>query len=463
MTRSSLLLCAALLAGCSLAPRYERPPAPIPAHYPRAAATATEALPHGQALFADPRLRALIDQGLDGNRDLRLAALDVEQARDRYRISRADLAPGLDAMASQTRARSQDLALPGQPANTRVSDRYSVGLGTNAYELDLFGRLRNLRDAALDEYLAQRETRTAVELSLVAEIATAYLNQRALDERLQLTRATVASRQRSRALTEQRHALGLGSALDLAQAQTALETAQADLAALERSRAQADNTLRLLLGGNPASDLPTPGALAQQGLDKPLPTGLPATLLERRPDIRAAERRLHAAHANIGAARAAFFPRLSLTASAGYASSELEGLFAGGNRVWSFMPQLQLPLFDGDRNRANLDLAEVRRDQDMARYEKAIQVAFREVADQLVATAPLQRQLAAQQRLRDAAARSLELANQRYRQGLDGYLDLLDSQRSLYQADTALIETRLLLALSQVELFKALGGEWRPE
>lgn len=464
LAKANVLALTILLAGCSRAPISERPEPPVPERYP--VPTATSALsPDRQGLFADPHLRGLIDQALNGNRDLRLVALDIQEARARYRISRADLMFELGATASRTRERIQNLdnaARTGQEqAGSQTANRYSVGLGTNAYELDLFGRLRNLRDAALDEYLAQRETRRAVELSLIAEVATAYLNQRALDERLTVSHDTLESRQRGLRMAEQLHTAGVSSALDLAQAQNSVETAAADLAALERSRAQADNTLRLLLGGEPRGDLPAPLPLAQQGLDLPVPAGLPSDLLQRRPDIRAAEYRLRAANANIGAARAAFFPRITLTASAGYLSSDLNGLFNLGNQVWSFVPQLQVPLFDGGRNRANLDLAEVRRDQNVARYEKSIQVAFREVADQLVAEAPLQRQLAAQRRLSDITARSVELASERYRQGLDNYLNLLDSQRSLYQADNALIETRLQLMVAHVELFRALGGEWK--
>ncbi len=463
MTGVTVLALSVLLAGCSLAPRHERPQPPVPERYPVLAASA-DLSPDRQSLFADPHLHALIDQALDGNRDLRLVALDIQEARARYRISRADLMFELGATASRTRERTGGLDSASrtdqQRSGSQTANRYSVGLGTNAYELDLFGRLGNLRDAALGEYLAQRETRSAVELSLIAEVATAYLNQRALDERLLVSRSTLESRQRGLALIEQRHAAGVSSALDLAQAQTALEATEADLAVLDRSRAQADNTLRLLLGGEPRGDLPAPLPLTRQSLDLPVPEGLPSDLLQRRPDIRAAEYRLRAANANIGAARAAFFPRITLTASAGYLSSDLNGLFNPGNQVWSFVPQLQVPLFDGGRNRANLDLAEVRRDQDIARYEKSIQVAFREVADQLVAEAPLRRQLAAQQRLRAITARSVELASERYRQGLDNYLNLLDSQRSLYQADNALIETRLQLMIAHVDLFRALGGEW---
>lgn len=460
---ANILALTALLAGCSLAPIHERPQAPVPERYPVPAATSVLS-PDRQGLFADPHLHGLIDQALNGNRDLRLVALDIQEARARYRISRADLMFELGATASRTRERTRSLDSAARSDQERTgsqtASRYSVGLGTNAYELDLFGRLRNLRDAALDEYLAQHETRRAVELSLIAEVATAYLNQRALDERLAVSHDTLESRQRGLRMAEQLHTAGVSSALDLAQAQTSVETAAADLAALERSRAQADNTLRLLLGGEPRGDLPAPLPLAQQGLDLPVPAGLPSDLLQRRPDIRAAEYRLRAANANIGAARAAFFPRITLTASASYLSSDLNGLFNLGNQVWSFVPQLQVPLFDGGRNRANLDLAEVRRDQNVARYEKSIQVAFREVADQLVAEAPLQRQLAAQRRLSDITARSVELASERYRQGLDNYLNLLDSQRSLYQADNALIETRLQLMVAHVELFRALGGEW---
>lgn len=463
LTGMTLLALTLLLTGCSLAPPHERPPAPVPQRYPVLTAAA-DLSPDRQGLFADPYLGALIDQALTGNRDLRLVALDIQEARARYRISRADLMFELGATASRTRERTQSLEDASRPDQARAGNqtlgRYSVGLGTNAYELDLFGRLRSLRDAALDEYLAQRETRNAVELSLIAEVATAYLNQRALDERLEVSRDTLDSRRRGLALLEQRHAAGVSSALDLAQAQTGVETAEADLAVLERGRAQADNTLRLLLGGDPPGNLLAPLSLARQGLDLPVPAGLPSDLLQRRPDIRAAEYRLRAAHANVGAARAAFFPRITLTASAGYLSTDLNGLFSLGNQVWSFVPQVQVPLFDGGRNRANLNLAEIRRDQDVARYEKSIQVAFREVADQLVAEAPLRRQLAAQQCLHDVTARSVELANERYRQGLDNYLNLLDSQRTLYQADNALIETRLQLTIAHVELFRALGGEW---
>lgn len=466
MTRHALLVLSVLLAGCSLAPTHERPPAPVPERYP-VATDSPRHLPERQALFADPRLRALIDQALDGNRDLRLVALDIQQARARYRISRSDLMVEMNATASRARERTQGgmgtVPAGQEKSGPQTAGRYSVGLGTNAYELDLFGRLRDLRNAALDEYLAQRETRLGVELSLVAEVATAYLNQIALDERLALGRSTLASRQRELDLVSQRQAIGVSSALELAQAQTSVETAAADMAALERTRAQTDNSLRLLLGGDPAGDLPAPLPLARQGLDQPLPAGLPSDLLVRRPDIRAAEYRLRAANANIGAARAAFFPRLTLTASAGYVSNDLDGLFNATNQAWSFVPQLQVPLFDGGRNRANLALAEVRRDQDVVRYEKTIQVAFREVADQLVAQGPLGRQLAAQQRLRDATARSLALATERYARGLDNYLTLLDSQRSLHAADKALIETRLQLMISRVDLFRALGGEWRPE
>lgn len=466
LAKANILALTVLLAGCSLAPIHERPQAPVPERYPVPAATSVPS-PDRPGLFADPHLRGLIDQALNGNRDLRLVALDIQEARARYRISRADLMFELGATASRTRERTQRLdnaaRTDQERAGSQTANGYSVGLGTNAYELDLFGRLRNLRDAALDGYLAQRETRRAVELSLIAEVATAYLNQRALDERLAVSHDTLESRQRGLRLTEQLHAAGVSSALDLAQAQTSVETTAADLAVLERSRAQADNTLRLLLGAEPSGDLPAPLALAQQGLDLPVPAGLPSDLLQRRPDIRAAEYRLRAANANIGAARAAFFPRITLTASAGYLSSDLNGLFNLGNQVWSFVPQVQVPLFDGGRNRANLNLAEIRRDQDVSRYEKSIQVAFREVADQLVAEAPLRRQLAAQQRLHDATARSVELANERYRQGLDNYLNLLDSQRSLHQADAALIETRLQLMVAHVELFRALGGEWNQE
>lgn len=470
MSKLTVLLLAGLLGACSLAPTYEQPPAPIPADYPVVSAPVNpaETVPDWQALFTDPRLRRLIEIGLDQNRDLRMAVLRVEEARAQYRIQRADLLPNVSVSGSATRQRSPALGLEntgGLPAQavssgSQVTNLYTVGVGLSTYEVDLFGRIRNLRDAALGEYLALQETRRSVELSLIAEIATAYTNQRALRERMAITRQAYESRQQSLELIHQRFDYGIGSEPDIAQAQTLLETTASDLAALERSIGQADNAMALLLGQPLPHDLPPALSLERQGLDKPLPTGLPADLLTRRPDIQAAEARLKASYATIGAARAAFFPSISLTGNTGFSSAELSDLFNGGNRSWSFTPQINLPIFTGGRNRAQLEVATLRKEISVAEYEKSIQTAFKEVSDELVARQPLQCQLDAQKRLRDSAARSLVLAQQRYQQGLDEYLTQLDSQRTLYQAENTLIDARLQLALSQINLFKSLGGGW---
>lgn len=459
----SKLYCLALvgfLAGCSLAPHYERQVSPVPQQYPvNLTEAARSMLPSGLTLFRDQRLQRLIELGLESNRDLRVATLNIEQARAQYRIQRADLLPAVDISGAYTRQRN----LNGNEATdsgSRVGNLYNVGLGLSAYELDLFGRIRSLSDAALNEYLAISETRQAVSLSLVSEIAAAYINQRALSEQIYISQRALNSRKESLELIRQRLGLGVGSDLDLSQAETLVEGARSDLAVLDRRAAQADNTLALLIGQPLPVDLPAPLPLEEQGLNQTLAPGLPSALLNRRPDIRSAERRLEATYANIGAAKAAFFPRITLTANTGFSSSELNDLFSGASRIWSFSPQIHIPIFDAGRNQAGLDIANVRRDLAVAEYEKSIQVAFREVSDELVAREPLQRQLDAQQRQFDAAQRSLSLSDQRYLNGLDGYLAKLDSERTLYAAQGALVETKLQLALSQVSLFKSLGGSY---
>ncbi|WP_439870363.1 efflux transporter outer membrane subunit [Pseudomonas syringae] len=462
MNKLPLLMIAGVLAGCSLAPEFKRPEPPVPLQFPGVnAAPANAVLPDSRLVFRDPRLQRLIELGLAANRDLRVATLNIEQARAQYRIQRADLLPSVDATGAFTRQRGQTgfAATEGQ-GQSQVTNLYNVGIGISTYELDLFGRVRNLTDATLNEYQAIGETREAVALSLVSEIATAYLNQRAASERIEVTQLTLKSREEGLALIRQRLELGVGSDLDLSQAETLVEGARSDLAVLDRTSAQADNTLALLIGQPMPTDLPGPLPLAEQGLNQTIAPGLPSELLSRRPDIRAAERRLEATFANIGAARAAFFPRISLTASTGSSSTELNDLFSGGSGTWSFAPQIQIPIFNYGRNRAALDVAKVRRELGVAQYEKTIQVAFREVADELVAREPLQRQLAAQQRQLDAAQRSLTLADQRYRSGLDGFLVKLDSERTVYGVQSTLVEARLQLALSQVNLFKSLGGGW---
>lgn len=468
--RKSLLIpvaLAALLAGCSLAPQYLRPEAPVAASYPEAAdgypavppSKETRPAPDigWRTFFPDARLQALIAAALEHNRDLRTAALNIEQARALYGIQRADRLPTVDAAASAVRARTPAALSPSGAAVT--SSEYEVGLSLSAFELDFFGRVKSLTDAALSRYLATEEARRAAHISLVAEVARAYLAERAFAEQLELARQTLAGRENAYDLAKQRFEAGAASALDLKQAETLVESARVSAAALARQRAQAANALTLLVG-RPIADLPAPTALAAQHIVTDIPAGLPSDLLTRRPDIRAAEQALIAAHADIGAARAAFFPRITLTAFVGSASDQLSGLFDAGTGAWSFVPHLVLPIFDGGRNRANLALSEVRKDLEVAAYEKTIQSAFREVADALVARGALDEQVAAQDRLRAAQAERLALADQRYRGGVASYLDVLDAQRELFDAEQALVQARQLRLTNAIGLYRALGGGW---
>jgi len=459
------------LAGCSLAPEYRRPDAPVAAAWPdgpayrggpRDAAGPAAADIGWREFFADPVLRQLIGTALANNRDLRVAALNVEAARAQYRIQRSELLPAIGAGANASLQRTPgDLSASGRAT---TSHSYSVGLGVTAFELDLFGRLRSLRDQALESYFAQQETRSAVQLSLVAETANAYLSLRAHQQLLDLTRQTLDSQRESYDLTRQSFENDLATALDLSQAEIALRTAERDLEVYSRMAAQDLNAVQQLAGGplpdELAAALQAPGELADASLPADPPAGLPSDLLARRPDVRAAEHDLKAANANIGAARAAFFPSISLTGSAGTASSSLSGLFKAGSGAWSFVPQITLPIFSGGANLANLDLAETQQRIQVARYEQAIQAAFREVADGLAARATLARQVQAQQALEAAAQRAYRLAEQRYRQGVDNYLSVLVAQRDWVDARQALVETRLARLGNLATLYKALGGGW---
>ncbi|MDB5763827.1 MAG: efflux transporter outer rane subunit [Herminiimonas sp.] len=452
------LLAAGGLAGCSLAPQFVRPEAPVAASYPASAA--------GQAtrnaneigwreFFPDQRLQVLIANALDNNRDLRTAALRIEEARAQYNIQSADLLPNLNGAASGSRART-----PGsltQSGNSTVSSSYQVGLSLASFELDFFGRVRSLNQAALAQYLATEEARQAVQISLVAEVAKAYLSERAFAEQLALAQSTLEGRQTAYKLAQQRFNVGASSALDLRLTETLVQSARISVATLARQRAQAENALTLLVG-KPLTDLPPVQPLEAQNIVTDIPAGLPSDLLTRRPDIRAAEQRLKAANANIGAARAAFFPRISLTAGIGTASNALSGLFDTGSQYWSFAPQLVLPIFDAGRNRANLSLTEVRNNMAVADYEKTIQVAFREVADTLAARGTLDEQLDAQQAFLDAQAERLKLSDLRYRNGIASSLDVLDAQRELFSAQQTLIQTRLLRLTNAIDLYRSLGG-----
>ncbi|HEY0200866.1 MAG TPA: efflux transporter outer membrane subunit [Burkholderiaceae bacterium] len=456
--------CALLtLAGCaSMAPPYEAPDLPVPADYPddapRAASENSQpvAATGWRDYFADPQLRALIEAALDNNRDLRLAVLRAEEARAAYGIQRADLLPTLGANAEATRSRTPaDLSFTGQPL---VGSSYQVNLGVSAWELDFWGRVRSLNDAALQSYLASDAARQAATVNLVRQVADGWLALREYDERIALARATVASRAESLRIFSRRVQVGSTSRLDLIQVETLLTQAQTLGAQLEQARAQQAHALALLVGA-PVDLRPLPQS--QPGADAPLPplrAGLPSELLAQRPDIVAAEHQLRAAHASIGAARAAFFPNVRLTAALGTASAELDGLFASGSQAWSFAPSLSLPLFDGGRNQANLDLAWARRNQAVARYEQTVQTAFREVADALAAQQWLATQVGIQQTELAAQTERARLAKLRYDNGAAPFLDVLDSQRSLLAAEQQLAQTRRALLSSRVSLYAALGG-----
>jgi multidrug efflux system outer membrane protein len=460
ITRSALaLLTAGILTGCSLAPKYERPAAPVATTFPDAPAEAAAqnfAETGWREFFPDQRLQALIASALTENRDLRIAALRIEEARAIYGIQWADRVPNLNGQASGSRSRTPGI-LTGRPGGPLITDAYQVGLSIPAFELDFFGRVRNLSDAALAQYLATDEARRAAQISLVSEVAKAYLTERAFAEQQDLAQRTFEARESSYKLAKQRFDVGASSALDLRQNETLVQSARASLAALKRQRARALNALTLLVG-KPLNDLPPAQAFSTQNIVTDIPAGLPSDLLERRPDIRAAEHRLLASNANIGAARAAFFPRISLTAGLGTASNELSGLFESGSSTWSFVPQLVLPIFDAGRNSANLDLAKTRNNIAVADYEKTIQVAFREVSDALVARAALDEEIDAQRAVQDAQAERLKLADLRYQSGVASSLDVLDAQRELFTAQQTLVQVRLLRLTNAIDLYRSLGG-----
>lgn len=476
-TALTIPLIALSLGACSLAPVYERPQAPVAAAWkvdgagsPRAAAdaapgAAADAAPSAAAdigwrdFYAEPALRRLIDRALEHNRDLRIAILNIEAARAQYGIRRADELPTLGAGASASRQRvPADLSPTGR---STISDRYQVDIGVTGFELDFFGRVRSLSEAALAEYLATEEAARAARIGLVAQVAGGWLAERAAAEQIALLERTIEARQRSYELIRLRHGAGVASELELRQAEGLLEGARAELAEARRARLQARNGLELLVGAPLADeDLADGVSLAQARLQAAPPAGLPSALLERRPDVLAAEQRLRGANASIGAARAAFFPRIALTGALGTASRELSGLFGGGSGIWSFVPQISLPLFDAGRIQSNLDLAEARRNIAVADYERTIQRAFREVADALAARSTIGERLRALQAQVDAAARTLELSELRYRNGVDSQLQWLEAQRSLLGAEQGLLAARAAELANRVELYKALGGGW---
>lgn len=472
MNMNTIALClplgaSILLAGCSstMAPKYTQPAAPVPAEWPVGPSYRAETAKPApkpvtdipwREFFVDPQLRQLIDLALENNRDLKVATLNIERFRSLYQVRRADLLPKVDATAAAAIQRvPEDLSSSG---SAFTSEQYTVGLGISSYEVDLFGRVASLKDQALEQYLANEQAQRSVRISLVSQVATAWLALAADRERLQLARETLANQQESYKLTKNRFDAGVSSALDLNQAQSSVDAARVDIARYTTLVAQDENALSLLVGSRvPAGLLPRTLSASLTSLAEISP-GLPSDVLFHRPDILQAEGELRGANANIGAARAAFFPRITLVSSIGFGSDELTGLFTGDSFAWSFAPRISLPIFDGGTNKANLAVAEVDRDIAVARYEKAIQTAFREVADGLAQRGTIDEQLAAQQSLTDATAESHKLSQARYDRGVDSYLQVLDSQRGLYAAQQNLINVRHARLTNQVTLYKVLGG-----
>ncbi|MDO5537518.1 MAG: efflux transporter outer membrane subunit [Desulfovibrionaceae bacterium] len=458
----ALALCLSLgLAGCSMAPKYVRPEAPVPAAWTTEAGTAGEAgsvLPAWQTFFADPVMNRLIGLALANNRDLKVALLNVERARGQYRIQRADLLPTIEASGG-----GYSQLMPKNFSRTQTHDveyQYTAGLGFSSFELDLFGRLQSLTDQAVEEYLSLEEQARSARLTLAAETAAMYLQLVADREARDLARSTSESRASQVALLRTRRGHGLASDLDVRQAETLLHEAEVTLQAAATREGQDANALALLLGCPLPADLPVVRRLADVAGLPDAPAGLPSELLQRRPDILAAEHTLKGANANIGAARASFFPRIGITASVGKMSSDFLSLWDAASGHWVFNPLISLPIFDTGRNLAQLRVSEADRDIAVARYEKAVQTAFREVADCLVQRGTIGAQLKAQQEMVSSSSAAAGHARARYRGGISPYLDVLEAERTLFAAQNALISVRLLRETNALTLYKALGGGW---
>ncbi|MCZ7590672.1 MAG: efflux transporter outer membrane subunit [Kiritimatiellae bacterium] len=453
------------LSGClTLAPDYDRPEAPVAEAWPDAAnsevaseLTRTNAAPEldWQEFFTDPKLQAVINLALTNNRDLRIAALNIEKAQALYGVQRADLLPTINATGSGSKSRTPASLSPSGAA--LESERYEVSLGFTGYELDLFGRVRSLKAAALERYLASEQAQHSAHISIVAGVANAYLTLAADRERLQLATDTFQAQKEATDLIQKRFDVGAASEIELRQSQTAMESARVDIARYQGIVAVDENALTLIVGSPISAEL-LPSDLSSQSDMPELVPSLPSEVLQQRPDILQQENLLKAANANIGAARAAFFPRISLTAGFGTASDELSGLFKSGSDAWSFLPSITLPIFESGKNRANLRIAKADRDIALAQYEKTIQTAFREVADTLVMRSSITGQLNAQQALVNATAAAHRLAEERYKNGVDSQLVVLDAQRSLYAAQQGLVALRLTQLANRLTLYKVLGG-----
>ena len=456
----SLAVVGALAAGCSLAPTYERPVAPVAIDWnapsPATGKRGIDNTPWRE-FFPDQRLQALIAASLDYNRDMRIAIARVEEARALYGVQRADRFPTLNVTGGQTAARVPgSVSTTGSEVTTR---RYDAGVSIPAFELDFWGRVANLSSAALNNYLATEEAQRSFRLSLISDVANAYFTVLEMEDRARIAEETVRARQEGRDILAKRREVGIAGDLDFLQADGALEQAKAELANLIRQRQAAASALVLLVGQpNLSKDLPPGKRLTEQGVVADFDINVPSDVLLKRPDVIAAEYKLQAANANIGAARAAFLPRITIGGSAGSAAPEISGLFDSGNGAWTFTPSISMPLFDWGRTLNNLDITEARKVVAVAEYEKTLQVAFKEVADLIVAREQLVKQLAALEAAERSQASRLTLAEARYKGGISNYLEVLDAQRDLFLAQQATVATRSGLLSSAANLYKALGG-----
>lgn len=464
-----LLLAGSALSACNLAPKYVRPSGAVPTAlpeggvYPRAATDAPDVTAIGwRDFFTDDRLRQVIQLGLDNNRDLRVAAANVLQARAQYRVQRADILPSINANGSGTYTNSLGAGAGGAGAGGGGSSTdiqyFQANVGFSAFELDLFGRLRNLSKAALEQYFATEEAQRTTRISLISEIATAWLTLASDQEQLRLSQSTLKTFEQTLELTRAQFRIGVASELESRQAETNYQAARNDIATLQTRIAQDQNALNLLAGTTVTADL-LPAALGDGRVTRDaLPANLSSEVLLRRPDVLQAEHQLIAQNANIGAARAAFFPRISLTAALGTISSGLTGLFGAGTGTYNVAPSVALPLFDAGRNKGNLDYAKASQKAAVATYEKTIQTAFREVADALAQRGTIDEQVSAQTARANAAQVAAKLSDARYRAGVDSFLVALDAQRTAYAAEQQLVTTRTTRSSNLIELYRALGG-----
>ena len=449
-----------LLSACTLAPHYQQPEVNVPAgfRYDTAAGqNSNRAADTGwEDYFADPRLKSLITLALQNNPDLRMAALNAEAVRAQYAITRAASLPGINASGTGQRARvAQDLSATGR---SYIAESYNVGLGIASYELDLFGKARSNNQAALQGYFSSAAARDSAHLALVSAVAKAYFNERYAEESMKLAQRVLQTREQTYRLNQIQHNAGVISAVNLREMEALIESAKADYAAALRAREQAHNALAVLINQPVPNNLPAGLPLNKQFRITQLPAGLSSDLLQNRPDIRAAEHNLRQANANIGAARAAFFPSISITSSIGTGSTEMNRLFDGINRTWVFSPTIKVPIFNWGSLRASLDVAKLRQQSAVAAYEKAVQSAFQDVSNALVARETLQQQYDARVQTQKAYNDRLRLINLRYRHGVSSSLEVLDAERSSYSADAAVLATQLSMLENLADLYKALGG-----